>query len=366
MKNNKKSKKKVAILSVADLRHMTCVNFYCEYMKEQGIEFDFICMNRYRETAGTIYNCGLYQYECILPTQANFLKKMTGFYKFKKYADSIINNNHYDFIIVWGENAAWLFNTTLKKHGNYCVNVRDFLEGKSKLLEPLLKSTMRSARFITIPSPQALDYLGIKKLLLLNKDYQVLKSYTKKKSFTRRTDVIQITYMGVISDYISTFQQILSIFKNDNRFIMAFYGKNADIELKEYAKKNNIHNVILGGEFSPDKTGSLLEETDIINSIYGTENSGVKVAVGVKESYGPLLHIPVLSDEGSYFAKISEENGFGKGVIIDKNMPDIIYDWYINIVPEKFDFGCDKYCEKLEKTNSKVIDELDKIFIERK
>lgn len=197
---------------------------------------------------------------------------------------------------------------------------------------------------------------------MLNKDYQVLHNYKKTKRFTRSTGIIRITYMGIIPEYISTFKKILSIFKNDSRFVLAYYGKDAEVELKEYAEENGIHNVILGGAFSPDKTSELLEATDIINSVYGTENTGVETAIGVKESYGPLLHIPVLSDSGSYFSDLSEKYGFGKGVSIDDNMPDVVYNWYTGIVSQEFDFGCDQYCEWLEKINSKIEKELDKII----
>ena len=362
MENKNKIRKKAAILSVADLRHMTCANFFCEYFKRNKIDFDFICIQRYEKPAKTIYDCEMYQYKSILPTNIGSYKRMKVFYEFKKYADSVIKNNNYDLIVVWGENAAWLFNKTLKKHRNYCVNIRDFLEGKNKIFIPVLKNTLKHARFNTTPAPGGINYLGIEKLVMLNKDYQVLHNYKKTKRFTRSTGIIRITYMGIIPEYISTFKKILSIFKNDSRFVLAYYGKDAEVELKEYAEENGIHNVILGGAFSPDKTSELLEATDIINSVYGTENTGVETAIGVKESYGPLLHIPVLSDSGSYFSDLSEKYGFGKGVSIDDNMPDVVYNWYTGIVSQEFDFGCDQYCEWLEKINSKIEKELDKII----
>ena len=49
MENKNKIRKKAAILSVADLRHMTCANFFCEYFKRNKIDFDFICIQRYEK-----------------------------------------------------------------------------------------------------------------------------------------------------------------------------------------------------------------------------------------------------------------------------------------------------------------------------
>lgn len=366
MESNNKCKRKAAILSVADLRHMTCVNFFCEYFERNKIDFDFICIQRYEEQAKTIYNCGMYQYKTILPTNAKTYKKMKVFYEFKRYAEPILKHNKYDLIVVWGENAAWLFNKSLRKCGNYCVNIRDVLGGKNKIFEPLLKSTLKYAYFATVPSPRLLNYLETDKLVMLNKDYQVLRGYKKSKQFNKTTRSIQITYMGVIPPYVNEFKKMISAFKNDSRFVLAYYGKDADVELKKYIEENKINNVILGGAFSPEKTSKLLESTDIINSVYGVaENSVVEragFAIGVKEGYAPLLHIPVLSNYGSYFAHLSEEYGFGKGVTIDSNMPDIIYNWYTKIDPKEFDEGCEKYCKWLEEINLEVKMSLDNFF----
>ena len=106
MENKNKIRKKAAILSVADLRHMTCANFFCEYFKRNKIDFDFICIQRYEKPAKTIYDCEMYQYKSILPTNIGSYKKMKVFYEFKKYADSVIKNNNYDLIVVWVNNPA--------------------------------------------------------------------------------------------------------------------------------------------------------------------------------------------------------------------------------------------------------------------
>lgn len=351
--------KRAVILSVADLRHMTCANFFCEYFTKRGIDFDFICLNRYENEAKTIYKCNVYQYKSILYTTSTYFEKMKIFYKFREYTNNILKREKYDFIVVWGENAAWLFNKTLKTQKSYCVNIRDYLEGKNKIFKPILKEVLRRACFSTVPSPRAIDYLGMRSFLMLNKDFQVLRKYGKKKCFHKTDSRIRLTYMGVIEDYIETFKKILLIFKNDDRFILAYYGKDADVKLKQYAEQNDIKNVIFGGAFSPEKTATYLEDTDIINSIYGDENTGVKDAIGVKESYAPLLHIPVLSDCGGLFSELSEKYGFGKGIKIDLSMPDLIYNWYIQISEEQFDRGCQKYCEWVDKTNHIIENALD-------
>lgn len=357
---------KACILSVADLRHMTCANYYCEYFKNNGISFDIICMQRYTNKSNSIYECGLYQYKRYINTQASILTKFKAFKDFKKYANKIIEEKKYDFIVVWGENASWLFHKELTKHGNYCINIRDYLLGYNRIFEHSLKKALKYSKFNVVPSPKCMNYLNKEYVLMLNKDYQVLNCYTKPIKFVKNDRKIIITYMGLIKEYQEAFSKILLYFKNDPRFILRFYGNGADTELKEFAYKNSISNSQFYGAFSPELTAKILEETDIINSMYGNTNSGVTDAVGVKESYAPLLHIPVISDKGCYFANLSEEYGFGKGFSIEENMNDYIYDWYSAINASEFDNGCTLYTKYVERTNEKIEKRLNNICVEEK
>lgn len=353
---------KACILSVADLRHMTCANYYCEYFKKNGIPFDIICMQRYTNKSNSIYECGLYQYKKYINTHASILSKLKAFIDFKKYANEIIQKNKYNFIVVWGENAAWLFRNELIKHGNYCVNIRDYLLGYNRIFEHSLKKTLKYSKFNVVPSPKCMNYLNGEYILMLNKDYQVLNCYSKPKAFIKSKEKIIITYMGLIKEYQEAFEKILLYFKNDSRFILRFYGNGADTELKEFAHTNSVFNAQFYGAFSPELTAYILEETNIINSIYGNTNSGVSDAVGVKESYAPLLHIPVISDKGCYFANLSEKYGFGKGFSIEENMNNHIYDWYSKIKDSEFDTGCTLYTNHVEETNKKIEEKLDSVW----
>lgn len=353
---------KACILSVADLRHMTCANYYCEYFKKNGIPFDIICMQRYPDKSNSIYECELYQYKKFINTHASIFSKFKAFIDFKKYANEIIENNKYDFIVVWGENASWLFRNELIKHGNYCINIRDYLFGFNRIFEHSLKKVLKCSKFNVVPSPKCMNYLNEEYILMLNKDYQVFNCYSKPKKFIKNNGKIIITYMGLIKEYQAAFEKILLYFKNDSRFILRFYGNGADTDLKEFALRNSVLNTQFYGAFSPELTASILEETDIINSIYGNTNSGVLDAVGVKESYAPLLHIPVISDKGCYFANLSEKYGFGKGFGIEENMNDYIYDWYSKINDCDFDTGCNLYSKYVEETNKKIEMELDSVW----
>ena len=349
---------KVLILSVADLRHMTCCNYYYNFLEKNKINFDVICTNRYKEKSKMAFNCNnLYQYDMIIADDTSKIGKIKYFLGFKKYANNLIKKNKYDFIIVWGENAFILFRKTLKKYGD-CVlyNMRDYLEGLSKLYNHAYHKLMKYTLMNTCPSPKCMDSLRGRKYVLTNRDAFVEKFYPREKKFHKASgDRIVITYLGLITKYADEFKRFILPFKGDNRFELRFYGTGAFVCLKDFIEENSINNVVLGDTFTPDKTTLYLGETDIINSVYGVSNSGVKDAVGVKESYSPLLHIPILSDKGCHWATLSEKYKFGFGVNEDFSFaPNEIFEWYNNINSDEFDNGCDEYCKEVYKNNEVI------------
>ena len=162
--------------------------------------------------------------------------------------------------------------------------------------------------------------------------------------------------MGLINQYLSFFIKIIKAFGNDSRYIVRFYGEGAD-KIEEYVKNNNIKNVETKGAFSAEKTAEYLNETDLIFSAYGNTNLGVTDAIGVKESYGPPLRKPVISDNYGVWYELAKKYGFGYGIDKDKieEEPDKIYEWYHNIDFNKFKNGCEKYNKEVEENNNRVL-----------
>lgn len=347
---------RVLILAVADLRHMTCVNYYCDYLERRNIDFDIICTSRYAEKSRCMYNCNLYQFEWKQDKHVSKLKKVIPFIDFLRYAHGIINQKRYDFIIVWGENTLLLFSLLLSKFKNrYCFNMRDYFDAPLDFLNKWIKKYAVHARFSTVPSPKMLDKLDGTTLLLTNYDYLVEKKYRKSKEFHKQEGPIRITYMGLIYQYEEAFKRMLDLFRNDDRFKLAFYGSGSEEILKSYAEKNDIHNAVFGGAFTPEKTSEYLEQTDIINSVYGATNYGVSDAVGVKESYAPILHIPVISDKGCFWANLSEQYGFGKGIDLNSAyVADDLFLWYTSLKKENVDAACNNYCASTLEKNKVV------------
>lgn len=191
--------KKVLILSVADLRHMTCASSYCEFFEKNNIAFDIICTDRYEEKAFFDYNCSIFRFPWKLSTKASRFQKIHLFIQFYFWAKRLIKRNHYRFIVVWNENTALLFGHFLKGKykGRYAVNVRDLISD----LGPGEKAayvTLDKAVFTTITSPKAMNILPPhNRYLMINKDMNIMKRVKAKQNINQELP-ITITYMGLI------------------------------------------------------------------------------------------------------------------------------------------------------------------------
>lgn len=356
--------KKIAILSVADLRHMTCVSSYCEFFCSHNIEFDIICTNRYEERAEYVYQCGIYAYKWNAGIQASRLQKVKDFVRFRRYAKKVLTSSKYDFVVVWGENATLLFSSVLKRNfsGRYGINIRDVLSDLG-ILRHIVEGCMKKAVFVTTPTPIPIFKQKENVYVLYNNDLQILKKCQPKQRFKSMEEKIVITYMGLIYPSIDIFKQFIDAFGDDERFVLRFFGKGAEVDLKQYAEDKGYHNIILGGAFQPIDTAKFLEETDILDSYYSEQNTSLKFAVGVKESYGPRLRIPTITNAGTYWAELSEKYGFGFFASEIDSLPDKLFAWYHSMKFEDFEQGCINYCKDVDAENQKIVDVWKRVFI---
>ena len=335
---------KVLILSVADLRHMTVAGYYYEELYKRNISFDIICTNRYKTQSSVNYPCKIYSYSWVSTTYQSKLKKIIPFIKFRKYALNIIKKNHYSHIIVWGENTGILFNNfLLRKYKNkYYVNIRDidifYIPYLGAVLRKIEQKTITNACFYTAPAPRGLIFKHKNALLLLNQDYATLNKCYMRTQKKEGNKPLILTYMGLINQYMKFFLKIIDVFANDRRFLLRFYGEGAE-KIQRYIESRNIINVEVQGAFVAEKTSEYLNQTDMIFSAYGRTNFGVDGAIGVKESYGPPLRIPVISDNYGMWYKISKKYGLGFGIDENKleNEPDRLYDWYMKLDFKQFE-----------------------------
>lgn len=354
----------VAIVSVGDLRHISMICMYTSFFEENGITYDIICMNRYSSSLSHTYRArNIYQYNAVIPLNSTKLRKLIPYIGFRRYVIKKMKTEGYDFIIIWNENtAALLFGCFGKKYSPaFCINIRDPIEDMSVLGSVVLKQ-MKKAVFCTVPTP-ILKYEGISNLfVMLNQDKSLKNSITMTNRF-RKNAKIRIVYLGIVYASPENFIKTIEAFKNDERFELCFFGSGAKDVLLEYLVNQKIQNVYIEDEFPQSKTLGYLENTDILNTFYGLHNRSIPIAIGVKQSYGPLLRIPELVDPNCLWAEISKHCGFGFVVDSFNSLADRVYDWYVNLEYKKFDEGCNDYCEYVAKTNRIFTNICQNVFI---
>ena len=355
-------RKNVLILAIADLRHMTAAGYYYYYLYHNNIEFDIVCTNRYGSDSIIEYPCQIYAYKWISSTYQSKIKKVIPMLQFREYAIRKMNENKYSYIIVWGENTGILFGNYLKKRykGNYCINIRDIDIFKTlkigKILYMIEQKTIKYAQFYTVPAPGGLIFSHKNSLIFLNKDYATLKNSKSKENLKNlKNEPLIITYMGLINQYYDFFIKVVKVLANDKRYLIRFYGDGAE-RIQHYISQNKICNIETKGTFPANETSKYLNETDIIFSAYGKTNYSVTDAIGVKESYGPQLRIPVISDNYGKWYEIAQKYGFGYGIDEEhmERLPDELFAWYNNLDFKTFETGCKKYCDIVDENNKKV------------
>lgn len=340
--------KKILILSIGDLRHISMISMYTKLLNDNGMVYDIICTSRYSDEKTSKSN--LYEFYWHQNMNAPKILKIRPFIKFRKFAKKLINKNKYDFIIVWNENTALLFFDLLlitytKK---YCVNIRDFGFFRSTYLKSIVTKLLKNSAFSTFPSPWGLEHLPVfDYTIMLNYDYDLVNKFKVRDSL-KKTDKITITYLGVI--FNTNYKRIITELGNDGRFLLEYYGPGIE-ELEIFVKTNNYSNVVFGPEFPVHKTSDYLRNTDIINSYYGNNFIELKYAHGVKQSYAPIFHIPIILDSDTKFGIEAEKFGFG--FQIDKKTPfkEELYNWYMTIDENSFHKLCSEYVSKIEETN---------------
>lgn len=347
-------KRKVLILSVGDRRHIGMISNYTTILRDLDIRHDLVCMQRYSHSDNQ--NLGsfsfIHEFPCSLPLKAHKLTKLLMFLRFRQFAKDIISRECYDFIIVWNENTSALFGDFLLRHfrKRYCLNIRDFGIATSWVLKRYQKLILRSSAFSTFCTPSGIEHLpNYEYTVMLNKDKSLKERCRPRLSLMKNSSPIVVTFMGVVFNRENTLK-FIDAFANDERFVLRYFGPGLDA-LTNYVRSQGIANVEVGGPFEIDRTSQYLDETDIINSYYGAMDLSLKHAVGVKQSYAPLLKIPILVDSETYWAGVAEKFGFGLAVDVSPSLADHVYNWYENLQGDQFVRGCDDYMNYLEQTN---------------
>lgn len=336
--------------------------FYFRYEKilsEMQVEFDLIIWNRdgiEEKSEGEII------YFNVLDTANNGDKmKIIKFYKFAYFVKQTIKKNKYDKILFLGSyagNAVFLSNFLKNNyHNRYWFDIRDYTYEWFKPYYNSISSVIKNSYKTAISSSGYEEFLPKYDYIYThNIDKINIKKCKKKKNKKTPQTPICISFIGNVRYYKENIK-LLELFRNDDRFVLQYYGSGSE-ELQKYCKENNILNVDFHGKFAPEETSRFYNKTHIINNVYGNSGIELTTALSNKLYFSGGLHLPILVSPNTYIQKISEKYKFGYVIDYDKlNLADELYNWYIQLIKndnftgyDDFWKGVIKEDEKFEKT----------------
>ncbi|MFC0187174.1 capsular biosynthesis protein [Fictibacillus aquaticus] len=343
--------KKIAILSAVNIKHMSLISLYTEKLIKDKITFDIIYMDKYGEEEEFSGN-EKYVFKNIINSKDTKLKKIIKYFRFKKFAINIIEKNNYDFIIVWNDIAIFMFATYLAKYwkGKYCLNVRDYCGQKNPFIFKRFKHVISNSAFTTISSDGYRSFLPSYNYLQVHSLNKEILSKIKPRELFQKDIPIRISFVGNIR-FMDINKKILDVFKNDKRFKVQFYGTNANI-LKKYAQENDIKNTDFHDSFQIAQTSQFIQNTDLVNNLYGNENVGLDYALSIKLYHGIYYRTPILVFAKTHMEKIISKYNIGYVVSdIDIDLPNRIYNWYQSLDFIKFNESCEKLLNEIEENN---------------
>ncbi|MFW7368036.1 hypothetical protein [Vagococcus fluvialis] len=325
---------KVAIVSMVNIKHMTLISLYTKYFEEEDIDFDIIYVDKYGFPEEFPGAKNINRTFIDIKESDHKLRKLRKYFSFRKVVRNEINNNNYDLIIVWrSETAMLLWDILLKSKNEFIYNIRDYCFENNKIIYYLQNRLIKKSKLTTVSSPKFLEFLPKNnKIEFVNSvNYTLLNQMIEmKKEFKKKDFPLSIGFIGNVR-FIENDKKLLLALKNDDRFIIQYFGVGSN-ELEVFAKKNNINNVEFIDSFESEETLELLEKIDIINNLYGNNSAALDTAISIKYYYAVFLRKPILVWKDTFMEEITRNNNSSFVFDGDFNyIKEKILKWYESI-----------------------------------
>lgn len=357
---------KIAVVSTVNVKHMTLISKYTSLFQKKSINFDLINIDKYGEDED-IGQTNQYKYKIHVEREWSFFKKLKKYIGFYGFSKKIIKENEYDYLVIWNSfTAVILFPMLLgRMRKKYILNIRDYAFEKNKIIYFFMSRLVSNSIFTTISSRGFLSFLPKSKKYIMmhsfNEDILSEDLVTTQKR--KPNEPIRICFIGNVR-FFENDKKLLEVFKNDQRFILQFFGQNSEV-LEDYANIHNIENVEFIGRFDHTKTRELLKKADVINNLYGYNNIALDTAISIKFYYALHLNLPILVYPNTFIAMESEK--MGNGYIVNEVNPDLpnkFYKWYMELNYDQMSLNCKKSLETIKKENEEFNNKLE-IFLNK-
>ena len=355
---------KALIVTPYNLSIYPLTKVYTRVFEKYGISYDVVYLDRNgteeTSSAGHTFRFNLYPDTPLLrcSRKIRLLERIE--YKlrlqmFKNYVEGLIKKGGYDFVVLWGEDSAYLFSRFVSKNmpGKYSINVRDVWNAPPQSYIDKLRRAVKKSAFNTVSSDGFIERLPEADYIFIHSANEDVVSDIVRRQKERKEPPYTILNIGSFRSDQYAFD-VMDAFGNDRRFIMAYFGSGTE-RMEEYCRNKGYNNFICKGRFDIGQTAELLGCADIINCAYGSDCIAETSKMPIRFYYAIYLGVPILMTEGTRIAYYSDKLGMGlalPGSFDGKTgVADAVYEKYMNIDVKKMRSDMDAFIEDIEESH---------------
>jgi hypothetical protein len=347
---------RVAIVLAGNMEDIPYYRYYTDVFDKHGISYDIITWDRLSIGASGNF-CFKYPSTYDLP----FAKKIIHYSKYSSFVKGIISSTKYDLVIVTTiVNAVFLGPFLIGKFPNrYIIDIRDY-SPIIPFIKRKLKKILKYAKKIYISSPGWKKWLPEKFNYIISHNVRLVDLQMKNKPVSlQNKDKINISTFGILRDY-KTNQKLMADLGNDDRFSVEFNGSGKE-NLEQYAKENQIYNVLFGGRYNKEAEPQIINRADLINILLprGIAHDGI---LSNRFYQGLIYRKPMIVSEGNIQAEFVSKYNLGLVVKLKESIKEKLTDYIGHFDPGSFEEGCNDMINEIKNDLQIFESDLEKII----
>lgn len=344
--------KKILFVSLTNLYLVPYINKYIDAIGGSA-QYDIAYWDRHGVDDGDYGARKTFVYRKPMSDFAPRADKMLGMAKFCHFAAGYMRRENYDGIVLLHSHAAVLLYTLLrgKYRGRYIFDIRDFSMENIPLYYAAEQKLIKSAAVTFISSEGFRKFLPEHDYLLVHNNVKIAPAVIREfRSAPRDHSPVRLSFVGMTRFYEQG-KQLARCLGNDPRFLVGYFGKNAQVMHQTLGEYDN-H--VYVDQFPPEQTLDFYRRTDMINNVYGNKNPFVDYLSSNKLYYCTLLGLPIVVSPDTFMAELVEKHQIG--FVFDHNDPhaaDRLYEYYTNLDWDAFYRSCDAFNALVEADDRK-------------
>lgn len=344
----------VGIIAAASLRLSPYAFYYTRLLDEMGLDYEIAVPDRY-DGLGEGYTGRLH----VLPwdsrkkTLANYVSYAGGV---KKLAVG-----RYDFLIILTTNLGVFCYPWLKKYypWRYILDIRDYTHENIPPFFALEKRAVRASALNVVSSRRFQEFLPKGEYLPCHNFTTPLEPSPFR--FQEAEGRIVIGYVGSVA-YEPQCRALMALVSRDERFAFHFYGSGpAETALRAYGEELGCPRVRFFGRYQAAEKGGIIQKTDILFNIYGSEGVIARNSLANKLYDALYYRKPLLTSPGTFM----EEMGGELACSLDPRDPsalDRLWDWYQALDGARLDAFAEERYAALAEEHRRTGEEIQRVL----